>query len=298
MYHLVEAHHLLVVSGVPAEQGEEVDDGFGQITFFAVAAAHFAALRVVPFEWEDREAQFVAVAFAELAVAYGFEQERQVCEAWHCVGPAESFIEKDVERCAGQPFFAANNVCYLHQMVVHNVGEMVGGEFVGTLVENLVVEDAAVYAYFSTNDVVHNDVSSRFDQETNHVLLAFGYKSIDFFFWHYKRVAHLHSCACIVLEVFYFCTFCIQFFGCVKGDVGLSAVEKLLNILFIYVATFALTIWSVIASETHALVELDAKPFERLDDIFFCPRNKTSGVGVFNAEDELTAMLAGKKIVV
>ena len=175
---------------------------------------------------------------------------------------------------------------------------MVSWKFVGTLVEHLVVEDTTVDANFSANDVVHDDIATRLNQEANHILLAFCDELLDLFLGESQRVAHLHSRACIVLEVLYLSTFCIEFLGRIKGDVGLSVVEKLLNILLIYVATLALAIRPMIASEAHALVEFDAQPLERLDDVFLCSRHEAARVGVFNAEDEVAAMLTGKEVVV
>ena len=229
----------------------------------------------MPFKREDREAQFVAVAFAELAVADRFEQERQVCEAGHRVCPTESLVEKDMKGCAWQPFLATNDVRHLHQVVVHDVGEMVSWQLVGTLVEHLIVEDTAVDTHFSANDVVHNHVPSRLNQEANHILLAFRNQLLDLFFGESQRVAHLHSGACIVLEILYLSAFGIEFLGCIKGDVGLAVVEKLVNILLVDVPALALAIRPLIASEAHTLVKFDAQPFERLNDVFFRSRHKT-----------------------
>ena len=165
-------------------------------------------------------------------------------------------------------------------MVVHDVGEMIGWQLVGTLVEHLVVQDAAIDANLSANDVVHDDVAARLDEETDHILLAFCDERVHFFLAERQRVAHLHSCACIVLEVLYFSAFRIEFLGRIEGDVGLAAFEELLNILLVNVATLALAIRSVVATEAHTLVELDAEPFERLDDVLLGSGHKAARVGV------------------
>ena len=52
------------------------------------------------------------------------------------------------------------------------------------------------------------------------------------------------------------------------------------------------------AAKRHALVELNAEPAKRLNDIFLGSGNKASGVGVFYAKNEFAPMLAGKKIVI
>ena len=38
LYHLLEAHHLLIVAWIPAEESEEVDDSFWQVAALAIAA--------------------------------------------------------------------------------------------------------------------------------------------------------------------------------------------------------------------------------------------------------------------
>ena len=48
----------------------------------------------------------------------------------------------------------------------------------------------------------------------------------------------------------------------------------------------------------HALVELDAKPVESLDNILFGTRHETGLVGVFDSENHLAALLTGEKVVV
>ena len=52
------------------------------------------------------------------------------------------------------------------------------------------------------------------------------------------------------------------------------------------------------AAEAHALVELDAEPAERLDDVLFGTRYEAVGVGVLDAEDEVAAVLTCEEIVV
>ena len=98
LHHFVERHNLLVVAGIPAEQSQEVIYSLRQIALLTVTAAHFAALGIVPLEGEHREAKLVAIAFAELAIAYGLEQQGQVSKGGHRILPAESLVEKHMQR--------------------------------------------------------------------------------------------------------------------------------------------------------------------------------------------------------
>ena len=97
----LHGEQFLVCAGVPSEQGKEVDDGVGQVSFFAVARRDVAALRVVPLQGEYGEAEAVAVALGELSFAIGLEQQGQVGKGGHGVGPAECAIEEYVERGGG-----------------------------------------------------------------------------------------------------------------------------------------------------------------------------------------------------
>ncbi len=58
------------------------------------------------------------------------------------VAPSESLVEQYVKGCGREPFFTAYDVAYLHQMVIDDVGEVVGREVVGTFVKHLVIKDA------------------------------------------------------------------------------------------------------------------------------------------------------------
>ena len=70
---LVHRHQLLVIARVPTQQGEEVDDRFGQVACLTIARRDFTTLGVVPLQGEDGEAQAVAVALAQLSIALGLE---------------------------------------------------------------------------------------------------------------------------------------------------------------------------------------------------------------------------------
>ncbi len=50
-------------------------------------------------------------------------------EFWWC--PTEGVIEGDVFWCRWKPFFAADDMGDFHEVVVDDIGEVVGGEVVG-----------------------------------------------------------------------------------------------------------------------------------------------------------------------
>ena len=86
-------------------------------------------------------------------------------------------------------------------MVVHDVCQVVRGQFVSALEEHLVVEDVAFDDHLATDQVVHVHFLTRFDKETNHILFPVSYQSIHLVPAHRQRVAHHAASRRIVLEI-------------------------------------------------------------------------------------------------
>ena len=295
---LVHRQDFLVVAGVPAQQGEEVYDSFGQVSGLAVARRNLARLGIVPLEREYGESQAVAVAFAQFALTVGFQQQRQVGKAGHGIFPAEGAVEQYMQRGRGQPLFAADDVRDEHQVVVDDVGQVVGGQVVGRLVEHLVVENRRVDGHLAADEVIDYHVFARFNLEPHHVLGAVGNEPVDLFFAHRERVAHLHAGRGVVLEVGYFVTFGIELGRSVESDVGFAGFEQLVYVFAIDLFAFRLAIRAVVAAVAHPFVEVDAQPFEGFDDVGLGSRYEPLGVGIFDAENHVAVVLLGKQIVI
>ena len=291
---LVEREHLLLCTGIPAQQGEEVDNSLGEVAAFAIARRDVAGLGVVPLKREYGETETVAVALRELALALRLEQKRQVGECRHSVFPSESTIKQNVKRCAGQPLLATYHVSNLHKVVVDDVCQVIGRQLVGTLVEHLVVENVALYLHVTTNHVVDMHLDARLNHEANHILLAVVDATLHFLLRESERVGHLHTCLGVVLEVLNLSTLCLKLLGRIESDVSLAVGKKLVDIFLIYGATLALTIRAVVATERHSLVKLDTEPTERLDNIVFGSRHKAVRVGILDTEHQVAAVLTGE----
>ena len=102
----------------------------------------------------------------------------------------------------------------------------------------------------------------------------------------------------VILEVLDLRTLGLQFLRGVEGYISLARIEQLLDILLIDITALALAVRAFVATKRDTLIKLDAQPTERLNDILLGSRHKTVGVGVFNAENQVAAMLLGKKIII
>ena len=174
----------------------------------------------------------------------------------------------------GQPLLTADDVGDLHEVVIDDVGQVVGGEFVGTLVEYLVIQDAAVDDHLAADEVIDLYVTPGLYPETHHVLVTFLDEAGHFLGSEGQGVAHLKAGGGIILEVLHLLALGIEFLGGIEGDVCLAVVEEHLHVLLIDVAALALAVGTVVATEADAFVKLDAKPLETLNDVFLSSGNE------------------------
>ena len=187
---------------------------------------------------------------------------------------------------------------YFHQVVIDDIGQMVSGQLVGTLIEYFIVADITLYTHLTTNQVVDQNLLTSFNLETDDVLMAISNQRINLLLRKRQRVAHLLAGVTIVLEVLNLSTLLLQFLWSIESNIGLTIVEQLLNILLIDVATLTLAVGALVATIRDTLVELDAQPLETLYDILFGTRHKAGRIGILNTKHQITAMLTGEQIII
>jgi hypothetical protein len=186
----------------------------------------------------------------------------------------------------------------LHEVVVDYVGKVIGGQFVGTLIEHLIVEDIGLDAHLATDKVVDEDFLTRFDHEAHHILLTISYELVNLSLREGEGVAHLEARARVVLKIRYLIALGLEFFRGIEGNVGFAGIEELLDILLVNLATLALAVGAFVATERDAFIELYAEPTEGFEDVLLGTRDETVGIGILDAEDELATMLTSEKIIV
>ena len=160
-------------------------------------------------------------------------------------------------------------------MVVDDVGEVIGGQVVGTLVEDFVVEDVRFDVHLVAQEVVDLDEASGLNLEAHHILLAVGDEALDFFGGEGQGVAHRHTRRGVVLEVGHFRALGLELLRGVEGDVSLAGVEEHFDVLAVDVTAFALLVGAVGASFADALVDADAQPCQGLVDVILGAGHET-----------------------
>ncbi len=297
-YQFVHREHFLFGAGIPAQERQKVDDGFGEIAGLAIALADIACLRIFPIQGENGEIQPVAVALGELALAIGFEQQRQMGEAGHGVFPAKSAVKQDMQRCRRQPLLSSDNVANLHQMVVHHIGQVVGGQIVGTLVQHLVVEHIRFVMHLAAYHVLNINLLVGVNFETHRIQLAACQPVLHFFSTEAERILHLHTGMGIILEIGVFGMLGFQLGRRIESIVGLALGQELVYVSLVDFTTLRLAIGAVFTAETHAFVELDAQPCERFHNVGLGSRHKAFAVGIFDTKYHIAAQILGEQIVI
>jgi hypothetical protein len=64
-------------------------------------------------------------------------------------------------------------------VVIHNVGKVISGELVCTLIEYFVIEHRRVDDYVATDDIVDVYLHTGLDKEAYHILMTRGEQCID-----------------------------------------------------------------------------------------------------------------------
>ncbi|MOA09469.1 hypothetical protein D3C78_1293010 [compost metagenome] len=86
----------------------------------------------------------------------------------------------------------------------------------------------------------------------------------------------------------------VETLGAAEAGEGVALGDQLVRVLLVDVAALALPVRTVRAADVRALVPLDAQPAQGVVDLLFGLAGRTQLVGILDAQDELTAVLAGE----
>ena len=84
----------------------------------------------------------------------------------------ESLIKKYVQRRTRQPLLTTDYVRDFHQVVVHDICQVISRQFISTLIKHLVIQDIAHHLHIATNHIVHVNLLTRFNLEAYSILLT------------------------------------------------------------------------------------------------------------------------------
>ena len=202
-----------------------------------------------PSERENREAETVAVALAQLALSVRLEQQRQVCETWHGLLPSEGLVKHIVQRQGWKPLLTSDNLGDFHKVVIYNVCEVICREFVGSFPENFVIQGVSVYLDVSTDEVIHLHDGVYRHLEADGPAVCGLQQFLYLVFRQGEGVAELHS-GFLVIDKCFSCSLCLsafrfEFFCCIECIISITVLYELVCIFAINAFSLRLTIWSM-----------------------------------------------------
>ena len=142
------------------------------------------------------------------------------------IRPSERPVKQIVKRQGREPLFSAYHVRYLHQVVIHDVGQMIGRQPVSRFIEHFVVQCRGVHRYLAADKVVHMHLLVFGHHEADDPLVAPFDTRAHFLVGHGQRGRQPASYLIIICEsvapLFRFRTQGIQSLRSIEGIVGIA----------------------------------------------------------------------------
>ena len=208
--------------------------------------------------------------------------------------PAEGLVHQHVQRCGGNPLLGPHHVGNLHEVVVHDVGQVVGGEAVafqqdGVGVDVLVLPlDVPQEGILEPGDSLHGNL------EPDDVGLAGVKVGLNLLRGKVAAVAVVSGGHLVHgLDG----ADSVKTLGIAEAVVGLALFHQLLGVLLVQVEALGLDVGAVFAALFAALVPLNAQPGHGVVEVLDVFLSVAGAVGVLQPQDELAAIGTGKKIV-
>ena len=196
--------------------------------------------------------------------------------------PAQGLVQLQVAGNARQPLLAAKDVGDAHRPVVHDAGEVVGGEAVG-LEEHEVVHQAILERHAAANQVVEDSRAFEGHGEPHH---------------RGSRIVRALLAAAAPVVAATVLADCFEPRRGAGAPVGRAALDQHAGGAVVVVETLGLVVWRVGTADVGALVPLDAQPPQRLEHLVDGALDEASLVGVLDPDDEGAAAPAGEEPVV
>ncbi|MCY1302733.1 hypothetical protein D9M70_524100 [compost metagenome] len=206
---------------------------------------------------------------------------------------AEILVDQDVLRHGSQPLLAAGDVGDLHQMVVDDVCHVVGRHAVG-LQEHLHVDGVPRDFDVAIDAVVKLARALGRDLHAHDMRLAGGNARRHFFGRKVEaKAVILRGLAGGALALAHL----LQSLGRAETAEAVTVLDDLLDIGTVHVLAVALAIGAIGTTDIRTFRPFEPAPFQRVQHLLFELRRRAGRIGVFNAQDELAAVLLRKEVV-
>ena len=266
--HFLKRENFLLALGGPAQQQQIVQHSGRQVAF-------------------GHQVLIAGVAIALGQLILGVLHNRRAVDV-DGLFPAESLVQQVVLGGGGQILAAADDVGNAHQVVIHHVGEVVGGHAVG-LNQNLVVQFLDVDLDMAVDHIVETGHAGFGDLLADDVRLTGGQLGVDLLLSQVAAVAvvvgHLTGGALGLVHL-------VQAVLGAEAVVSLAFLDELLGILFEHAHALALHIGADGAADVGAFVPGQAGGAQRAIDDVGSALDQAALVGILDTQNERTIVMA------
>ena len=200
--------------------------------------------------------------------------------------PAEALVQQIVFRRGGQILAAAHDMGDAHEMVVDNIGEVVGRQAVA-LYEHLIVQSLVLDGDVAEYLVMEGGSALVRDELTDNIRLSRGCAAVGLFAAHHAAgIVRAVEIAGILLALRLLA----------EAAVSMSLLDEKVGVFLVQRAALGLHIGAYGAADVGAFVMLQMALGHGLVYNVHCALYETALIGVFNAQDELAARVARYQI--
>ncbi|OPZ78729.1 MAG: hypothetical protein BWY77_01450 [bacterium ADurb.Bin431] len=251
LYQLIEGKNLTVIPlpGIPAEQRNAVEDGRLFIPPADIGGDIGIDLA------GGQSLQGLDVPFAHLA-AVGIKNQRQMGHLRRL--PAEILVQQQVLGHGTQPLLAADDMGDLHEMIIHDIGQVIGRIAI-RLEQHLVIHLLAVKDHMAADLILDLELAPLRNEQADGVGRAVRDRLLDLCGREAQTVAHLHPVGEIVLGIGI--PRCLgarahrfDIRRRIKGVVGIPFLEQLLRVTSVGLCALGLKIGATGSAPARALV--------------------------------------------
>lgn len=262
----VPIEDLGLAAEAPAQQGQVVEHGLGQVAALAILQQLGAA-----------------VALGQLAAAVGPEHQRQVHP--DRLLPAEGGVQPYLDRRAGDPLFAAQDVADRHVVVVDDHGQLIGRVAVA-LEQDRILELGRLEAHRPAQQVLHQDLAFEGHGQADDVGPALVGQP--------GRLGRVELAAAPIVGTRQagLSTGLAgrgQGLGAAEATVGLSGIDETGGMLGIDRQPLALGVGAERSAQAGALVGPDAEPNQPFDEGLGRALDEALAIGILDPQDEAAA---------
>jgi len=209
--------------------------------------------------------------------------------------PAERPVKENMQGPRGDPFLGPEDMGYFHQMVIDNIGQVIGGKSIA-FHDHRIGADVLVFTlHLAHYQVPEFGLSLQGDFKADHI----GFSPIDPPLG--LRGIQIPAVA-IVSEIFAF-GFLLLFPNLVqalcstKTGIGVPLLYQLITVFCIKITSLRLDIGSEVSTLIGTFVPLDSQPFKSIIKILEGLLAESLLIGIFHPEDKRPPLGAGIEIV-